>query len=333
MHDNRETWRNMTLFHSTNLAQQLLYKCYEKQGRKDAAKKSYANCYPFIYYLEHGENFYTTAKNAPLSIKPMLLFYGMVQLLKACLLTVDAEYPESTLVLAHGVSTRKRKKQNYEFFEDEVKVQKHGLFTHFSEKMFHVKHLTGEKFQMITLLKRICELHELFSLYYGEVLSLKVTYNSSTQSVMIPVQILDYYHMTLDRFNDYITKQLPFTNILTVKEQEKSYYVDITMDRNQKLKPLGCEPFMFEMHHKNFKIPSVVEEVFKLPEIIAHYLLLYNLSMISRYETEWWNELLHSYASDAYPFIIEFLSTTASKVPFLLHFYLIEKLNDSVRNT
>jgi len=323
MHDNREIWRNMSLFHSTNFAQQLLYNCYKKQGRKDASKKSYANSYPFIYYLEHGENFYITAQNAPLSIKPMLLFYGMVQLLKACLLTVDAEYPESTLVLAHGVSTRKRKKQNYEFFDDEVKVQKHGLFTHFSEKMFHVKHLTGEKFQMITLLKRICELHELFSLYYRESLSLRVIYNSSTQSIMIPTQILDHYHMTLDRFTHYITKQLSFADIVSVKEQEKNYYVDITI--NQNLKPLDCEPLMFEMYQKSFKIPLVLEEIFALPEVIAHYLLLYNLSMISRYETEWWNELLHSYASDAYPFIVEFLSISASKVPFLLHLYLMEK--------
>ncbi len=54
----------------------------------------------------------------------MLLFYGMSQLFKACLLTIDPNYPESTTVLAHGVTTRKRKKQGYQFLEDEVKVQK-----------------------------------------------------------------------------------------------------------------------------------------------------------------------------------------------------------------
>ncbi len=41
-------------------------------------------------------------------------------------------------------------------------------------------------------------------------------------------------------------------------------------------------------------------------EIVAHYLLLYNLSMICRYETEWWYDLLHSYSNDAYPFIVQF---------------------------
>ena len=28
-----------------------------------------------------------------------------------------------------------------------------------------------------------------------------------------------------------------------------------------------------------------------LPELLIHYLLLYNLSMISRYETDWWYDL------------------------------------------
>ena len=60
--------------------------------------------------------------------KPMLLFYGMGQLFKACLLTIDPNYPESTSVLAHGVTTRKRKKQGYQFLEDEVKIQKNWTY-------------------------------------------------------------------------------------------------------------------------------------------------------------------------------------------------------------
>ncbi|MER2091044.1 MAG: YaaC family protein, partial [Sporosarcina sp.] len=58
---------------------------YKKLNVEDAEKKSYENSYPFIYYLEHGQSYYQLATQASLSIKPVLLFYGMVQLLKACL--------------------------------------------------------------------------------------------------------------------------------------------------------------------------------------------------------------------------------------------------------
>lgn len=77
-----------------------------------------------MYFLEHGKLYYHQAINAPMSIQPILLFYGLVHLIKACLLTIDPNYPNSTSVLAHGVSTRKLKKQQYLFFQDEVKIQK-----------------------------------------------------------------------------------------------------------------------------------------------------------------------------------------------------------------
>ena len=95
------------LFSSQNV-QRYLARCYEKSSIQDA-EKSFENCYPFIYYLEHGKNYYELYKTAPFSIQPMLLFYGISQLFKACLLTIDPNYPESTTVLAHGVTTRKRK--------------------------------------------------------------------------------------------------------------------------------------------------------------------------------------------------------------------------------
>ncbi len=59
--------------------------------------------------------YYDQFSKAPLALKPLLLYYGYVQLLKAILLTVDPIYPQSSSVLAHGVSTRKRKKQHYSF--------------------------------------------------------------------------------------------------------------------------------------------------------------------------------------------------------------------------
>ncbi|MGG6433042.1 YaaC family protein [Anoxybacillus sp. D401a] len=228
------------VFYSSNFVHQFLLERYKQEGREDAEKKSYNNCYPFMYYLQHGKKFYDTAREAPLAIKPVLLFYGNVQLLKACLLTIHPDYPESSSVLAHGVSTRKRKKQNYDFFKDEVKIQKHGLFTYFSEKMFHVKHVYGEKFSMEQLLRQIEELSPLFDLYFKQQ-----------------------------------------------NEQNKHIH-----------------------------------------EIVAHYLLLYNLSMICRYETEWWYDLLHSYSNDAYPFIVQFLDVTEWKIPSYLYRYLLHSKED-----
>lgn len=123
MHQTSCTWQQLSFFFHLKTYNVIL-PVVMKNPLFRMQKKSFENCYPFIYYLEHGKNYYELYKTAPFSIQPMLLFYGISQLFKACLLTIDPNYPESTTVLAHGVTTRKQKKQGYQFLEDEVKVQK-----------------------------------------------------------------------------------------------------------------------------------------------------------------------------------------------------------------
>ncbi len=321
-----DIWQSYNALHSANTTQQILQKCYKSIGIDQSEKKAFENCYPFIYYLEHGQNYYQLASQATLSIKPVLLFYGMVQLLKACLLTVDPQYPESTSVLAHGVSTRKRKKQSYEFFYDEVKVQKNGLFAHFSERMFQVKQLEGEKYTMESLLKRIPELNPLFKLHYNKEISIKILEENEHQ-FSIPLKILDMHNMTKRRFQDFFVESIPVKiTPMTDEKDKKANSLLFIQSPEDMLSSLACSPILYHLYEQAYYFPTERSQTTKFPEIMSHYLLLYNLSMISRYETEWWSELLHSYSSNDYPFIQQFLSITSDKVPYLLYLFLSEKI-------
>lgn len=60
---------------------------------------------------------------------------------------------------------------------------------------------------------------------------------------------------------------------------------------------------------------------------MVHYLLLYNLSMVSRYEAEWWGDLLVTKPEIDYPLITQFLKITAQKVPLLLGETLFNNLD------
>ncbi|MFC4324348.1 YaaC family protein [Litchfieldia salsa] len=324
MLDQKKIWQSFNALHSSDTTQQFLLRCYQDLNVDDADKKAFGNCYPFIYYLEHGQNYYQLANQATLSIKPVLLFYGMVQLLKACLLTVDPQYPESTSVLAHGVSTRKRKKQSYEFFQDEVKIQKNGLFTHFSERMFNVKYLEGEKYTMETLLKKLPEMNNLFSLHYHSEVSTKIA--DHNHNFMFPLEMTDKFHMTARRFEDFIIDSIPAKLIPDNSSKETKNIILQQPNGGTAISPLSCSPILFHLYENSYYFPNEREQVTHFPEVMVHYLLLYNLSMISRYETEWWSELLHSYSSNDYPFIQQFLSLTSDKVPFLIYLFLEEKI-------
>ncbi|MFX3622537.1 MAG: YaaC family protein [Ectobacillus sp.] len=323
--DTELIWRKLSFFISSSHSQNYLSHCYKALHISDAERRGFENCYPFIYYLEHGKNYYELSRISPLSIKPVLLFYGMIQLLKACLLTVDPNYPESTSVLAHGVTTRKLKKQNYEFLDDEVKIQKNGLFMHIAERMFHMKHLEGEKITMETLLKRIGELADLF-VYSKKAPALCPIKRIDDSTITVPMIILDRYHMTKDRFIDYFQTISSHLNVKHVAKPESKEALFFSSPLQLWGKHLSS-PFIYNFYTDMYYLPASRDEASNFPELLAHYLLLYNLSMISRYETEWWSDLLHSYSTEDYPFIHQFLSVTCEKVPYYIYLYLIEKLH------
>lgn len=315
MNHKYQDWNSYSIFFSASSTQAYLKNCYKHLQIDDAEQKSYQNCYPFIYYLEHGKIYYQQAYHAPLIIQPILLFYGLVHLIKACILTKDPNYPETTSVLAHGVSTRKRKKQQYQFFDDEVKFQKSGLFPFMSEKLFHMKRLEGEKATMSELLSSIPELSSLFFQLERKKTFLKAEYKN--EQFIISNKILDSFHMTENRFKDYL--QAKFNVPFSVSPNDGAN-INISIERHNYREPI---PFRMNLLDKHYSFPISKEGFFHYPELLIHYLLLYNLSMIARYETEWWSELIKMMPNRDYPFIQEFLHVTTQKGPFLIHQYLM----------
>src|SRR5699024_1767433 len=154
-----------TYLQSEQTAQQFLYQQYQCIEEINPEMMSYENCQPFIYYIKHGLHFYETGKSLTTILQPIMFFYGMIHLIKAVLLTKRPHYPESTKLLAHGVSSRKRKKRNYTFMEDEVTIHSNGLYSYFSEHLFKTRSLLMNKFKMKDLLILIPEMAPLFTLH------------------------------------------------------------------------------------------------------------------------------------------------------------------------
>src|SRR5699024_4320847 len=146
--DKRKIKSFYTFLQSQETAQRFLQHCYRKIQDGQDEQNSYANCTTFMYYLDHGLTFYESGKKLSLLAQPMLFFYGMTHLLKANLLAKRPYYPESTSMLAHGVSTRKRKKKNYAFLDDEVKIQLKGLLPYANDHLFLQKQIPFTKIKM-----------------------------------------------------------------------------------------------------------------------------------------------------------------------------------------
>jgi hypothetical protein len=308
---NYNGWKSYSSLFSAEHIQTFLKNKYQKQNISQSSQKGFDNCYTFLYYLEHGQIYYEQAEKAPLILKPILLFYGLVHLMKACILTVDPLYPETTSVLAHGVSTRKRKKQNYQFFLDEVKFQRNGLFPFASETMFHMKQLEGDKMTMEELLMLIPELDSLFFEVEGKQTFMNL--EPYGDLFTIPNKILDHYYMTENRIREFFS-----TRFHTLRFEGD--YLHLRLNDPFLKRPA---PIKYDLEKHQYVLPLNKNEFFHFPELLIHYLLLYNLSMIARYETEWWGELTKMMPNRDYPFISSFLNITLQKGPFLVYQFLM----------
>jgi len=309
-------WDNLLYLSSAETSQRFLYEKYEKNKVENPTKMSFENCYPFIYYIDQGKSFFTNASNAALNIKPILLFYGLSFLIKACLLTTDPHYPDSSQVLAHGVSTRKRKKQNYSYMEDDIKLQKHGLFPHFSDKMFHMKHLDGTKYTIEMILKEIPELASFLS-----------NWDSTFRKIEVPIlgagkfkltdEILDTFKMTKDRMLHFLQEKSNAPIHIQKTDLSFDFFID-----EKPLEHIELLPFRFDIEDQKYYIFNRVSELSFFNELTIHYLILFHLSMIARYEVEWWSELLYQKPGIEYPLIVRYLTIAEKKVPFLINQYL-----------
>ncbi|MBU9711799.1 YaaC family protein [Evansella tamaricis] len=322
--DNNQSF--ITLFKSVEYAKSYLKQRYQSFGFSSPTELAFKNGYTLVYYINMGETYFQQGKSAPLSIQPVLYFYGLSNWLKGALLTIDPDYPATTQVLAHGVSTRKKKKQGYRFLDDEIKVQKDGLFPFISNQLFNMKQLTGEKYKMKHLLMIIPELNKLFEtlekdkpLFIVESQMEKSSTANKREYMNLDISdvLLKKINLTPKQFEKMVKEKIGTE--LICKELNK--HLIITVNAHSLFPPV------YKNMENQFFIPSHLPLYFKIPELMSHYLILYNLSMICRYEIEWWGELLYSFSNNDLSFIDAFLNITKVKSPLLLQSLFFHDFN------
>lgn len=305
----------LMLLESQETAQAFLAHCYQSLDGIDAAMKSFENAQAFTHYIAYGQEMYREGAKMPKSMQPILFFYGACHMLKACLLVRRPDYPEQTSQLAHGVSARKRKRKDYTFRHDEVRIQHQGLFPYFSQHLFGIDPLSIGKCSMEDLLKALPAMLPLFRLL-GEP-PLIALGQVGQRELIIPEAILDGHQATWTTVQHRIKPFLPdhssniLPNSLAIRLEE----------------PLQSRhgPYLFAGADGVIYLPAEKGPGCSMHEVMIHYLLLYNLSMLSRYETEWWGDLFAAKPDRDYPLISLFLETAKEQVPLLIADWLLQQ--------
>lgn len=322
-----KAWKTLRFLETEPTARKYLAACYQNLGFEHFDRLAFQQSTRFLYLWKQARLFYTTAMTADLSIQPLLLFYGCTHLLKGMLLTRDPAYPQNSRVLQHGVTTRKLKRSAYLLTEDEIRPQKEGFFAHLA----HVFSLTPLQDRYLA--------HDLFASIPGVSDAYAMTTNKeqfwigmemakvappkelgNAQGLWITVAFPEGQQGPLaystETFIQYIRRLTPSTCKLeqvrwregTIKELLLPQFALSQLEQHSLFRVQGNTLFFW--NGPSTSLP--------LPDWASHFLLLYLLSMLCRYETEWWGELTLSHGF-AERFLVElFLEHHATTFPTVI---------------
>lgn len=327
-------WDTYLYLESEPAALHILDRCYETKGEHRAQALAYQNTTSFIYYLKQAREYYRTAKQANLIVKPLLLYYGMTSLTKAYVLTLDPYYPSHTGLLRHGMTTRKRKKRDYRFRDDEIKVQKAGLLPHVLtllgatnglEEKYYIRECLGHLPHLYNSYRQVTRQAYLNPVYVPDGSSEHKTPQNET-IVYVNASLLDTFHLSAAGFVQMLNRHHLHDSRGTFQLKR-----ELTNDRSLAIgwqhpavehvyeSGNGFENAMLLADFAgHYFLRLSMERRFQLPEFIFHLLLLFHLGMLARYETERWGEIVLTFGSDERYLIHELLQHTERHFPNLM---------------
>ncbi len=331
----KKMWDSYLYFESEPTTKTFLQQIYEKQSIQKSNVYAFHNASKFIYYIKQARQYYFSAAKSDILVQPLLLYYGMVSLLKAYVLTRDPQYPSNTRVLQHGVTSRKIKRNYYSLAEDEVRVQKEGLLPYLYS--FLSKEPLHEKYRLQDLLAVIPELQAAYQRLYKQTSLTSVSLSSHRNFerlctiFYLPDFVLDNAHLTyasfihyLNRYNQgeayFAASSLEAPRGIIRLEWHHPEKIHVTESGN------GFENILFLHDYKGsffYKTPAGKNHT--IPEVVIHYMIMYVLGMLCRYETERWGEIVFSFMSEDMYMIQEFLTLSARKFPNLVYDLLLQE--------
>ncbi|MGD8192603.1 YaaC family protein [Brevibacillus ginsengisoli] len=295
------SWKDYRYLETEPTARKFLCHQYQLQQIAHPDRHAFHQSNRFLYTIKQARAYYQAAQGADLLIKPLLLFYGCINLLKALLISQDPLYPQNTRMLQHGASTRKIKRNPYSLLEDEVRPQKEGLFSVLAIK-FPLP-IMSDRYTVHQLFSYLPEMHQdlnrLVEKRYWHKVSLGASHDRYVLTFpKVENGMLLYSSETfLDLLNRLLPEDIP-ARFEDKDLQDYSTSATKTVSFDPVLLPHLTRHPLFSKHAENLYFWNHSTDDPPLPKWATHYLLLYLLGMLCRYETAWWGELVlsHSYA-------------------------------------
>lgn len=316
-HPEQWIWTEFNFLQNEETARRYLLDIYSERQFHHPDHLAYRNVPAFTAYINQASTLIRDSEAHRPYIRPLLLYYGMMSLLKAWLLTRIPDYPQNTAVLQHGLSTRKRKREPFRFCEDDIRIQREGLFPLIAEE-WKLPLMAGERYTAKELFSFIPELQSTYHRLFQQKSLAHVFFTRSDSGLQlhIPRQALHPIHLSDTRLVAKLNQAEEGFFSLSTTETNSQAYLSLTYENDaQEIAVMGSgtplvfakaptlftvEPLWVNLDHPWFYEDKKGDHYLwlghdrltPLPEILVHFMLLFSLSMLCRYDPPLWGEIM-----------------------------------------
>lgn len=295
----KEIWSMLTYFESEHNAKQ-----YLKKKFGPSVEELIVTAKNLAFTMKTAREYYEAAESVTLLTRPLLLFYGMTALSKVLFTATHAKKSPSR---GHGL--QEIEGWTGDFSEFSVRVLKDGTFPQF-HGCFDKETMENTEFS----------LKELFSLIPEVKVSFETVYNEKSRALKI-LRVRHGIHIVdseLQKYGDLenIISEIPKIHERYHKQYQKFEDKIFLWCTNHKaedpaIRAVSGEEYLvlpLKKHTKNIAVP----------EMSAHFLVMYLLGMLSRYHLKEWGEVIKGEKSGEIYIVQKFLESTKRKFPNLI---------------
>jgi hypothetical protein len=296
----KEIWSRLSFFESEYNSKEFL----KKFSLADDDLGNLARNLAFT--MRTAREYYEAADRTTILTQPLLVFYGMTALAKTLFMSTHGKKSPST---KHGL--QKVKEWTGAFAELSVDISKDGTFP-----QFHGCY-SKENFYKLTF-----SMKELMSLVPEVKVEFETVYNEKSRAVRI-LKNGRSVHVVDSELNRYVDLAKQIFSIPGVNET----YLPHAQEIGNKLilhysgiNPQAKDPAMRAVTGEEYLVLPLNRNGnnVSVPEMSIHFLIMYLLGMLSRYQPEEWGEIIKGEETGEIYIVRKFLETTTRKFPNLV---------------
>ena len=321
-------WHKLYDYESRDLIERFIEKKYQRKASARQISEVSSN---FIQSRE----FFRNAENSNLSVKPLLLYYGVNSLARGLVLLLNPHFSESSLKPSHGLDTINWRQSISEnnLLNLTVEINNGGfyeLLTSTSNKSYFKFHSTGISWKIdfpIPSLKTRLTLDDLIRI----IPDLNLEYNKWRNENFETLKISKFnktdteYKFSVEKFkiNQTIISKTFDSKIfekVKINETSQNFEIVIPIDYFPQLSQSNNED-MFGIG--NVILCKTIDNDVYLNSISQLYCLSFYLGMLSRYFPSYWININKTDKGDSiYPLFLKSIDLLLKEYPTLIYEYL-----------